>query len=126
MTATAFKAPAAPVSRKVNIVQGEHHVTGDAGVTLTTVLGSCVAACLFDPIRGVGGMNHFLLAESGAGGESAMRYGAYAMEVLINDLMKLGASRERLRAKVFGGAKMMSALNDIGAGNAAFIRRSWL
>ena len=125
MSALAFQAPAAPTPRKVNIVQGEHFVTDDQGVTLTTVLGSCVAACLFDPKRGVGGMNHFLLADSGAGGEAAMRYGAYAMEVLINDLMKHGAARERLQAKVFGGAKMMTGLSDIGGGNAAlFTTRS--
>lgn len=122
MTSLGFKAVAALAPRKVNIVQGEHFVTDDEGVTLTTILGSCVAACLFDERRGVGGMNHFLLAESG-GGEAAMRYGAYAMEVLINDLMKRGAARERLQAKVFGGAKMMTGFNDIGAGNAVFVRR---
>ena len=88
---------------------------------MSTVLGSCVAACLFDPVRGVGGMNHFLLADGD--GEEAMRYGAYAMEVLINDLLKLGASRERLQAKLFGGAKMIERLNDIGADNARFARR---
>jgi chemotaxis protein CheD len=66
-------------------------------------------------------MNHFLLADGD--GEEAMRYGAYAMEVLINDLLKLGASRERLQAKLFGGAKIMERLNDIGAENVLFARR---
>jgi chemotaxis protein CheD len=89
---------------------------------MTTILGSCVAACIYDPLIGVGGMNHFLLAEDD-GGEAAMRYGAYAMEVLINDLLKRGAARERLQAKLFGGAKMMDRLNDIGASNADFARR---
>lgn len=114
-----------PVSvRRINIVQGEHHVSDAQDVALTTVLGSCIAACLYDPFRGVGGMNHFLLGESGSGlGEAEMRYGAYAMEVLINDLMKAGASRQRLQAKVFGGAKMFKTLNDVGAGNSAFARR---
>lgn len=88
---------------------------------MSTVLGSCVAACLYDPVRGVGGMNHFLLADGD--GEEAMRYGAYAMEVLINDLLKLGASREQLQAKLFGGAKMMERLNDIGGENARFARQ---
>jgi chemotaxis protein CheD len=66
-------------------------------------------------------MNHFLLADGD--GEEAMRYGAYAMEVLINDLLKLGASRERLQAKLFGGAKIMERLNDIGAENVLFAQR---
>jgi chemotaxis protein CheD len=89
------------------------------------VLGSCVSACLHDPERGVGGMNHFLLADGADGSrvaEEAMRYGAFSMEVLINDLMKQGARRERLEAKVFGGSKMIEALHDVGAANAAFVR----
>lgn len=110
--------------RRINIVQGEHRVSDSPDVALTTVLGSCIAACLYDRLRGVGGMNHFLLGESGSGlGEAEMRYGAYAMEVLINDLMKAGANRQRLQAKVFGGAKMFKTLNDVGAGNSAFARR---
>lgn len=95
---------------KLHVVQGEHRVSSDPDVSLLTILGSCVAACLYDPLRGVGGMNHFLLADGD--GEEAMRYGAYAMEVLINDLLKLGASRERLQAKLFGGAKIMERLNE--------------
>lgn len=111
--------------RKV-IVQGEHAVSRDPDLAISTVLGSCVAACLYDPDRGIGGMNHFLLAEAADGSivaEDAMRYGAYAMEVLINDLMKLGARRERLEAKLFGGAKMFESSMDVGASNAAFARR---
>lgn len=115
----------APAVRKRHVIQGEHAVSGDPNTLLSTVLGSCVAACLHDPERGVGGMNHFLLADSADGvrvQEEAMRYGAYAMEVLINDLMKLGARRERLEAKLFGGAKMIDGLHDVGAANAAFAR----
>ena len=124
MSAVAHSMPVTEYKRPV--IQGEHAVSDDPGAVLTTVLGSCVAVCLHDPVRGVGGMNHFLLAENADGvrvAEAAMRYGAYAMEVLINDLMKRGARRERLEAKLFGGAKMIDALQDVGAANAAFARR---
>ena len=90
-------------SHKLHVIQGEHAVSTDAEALMTTVLGSCVAACLHDPVAGVGGMNHFLLAETADGArvkEEEMRYGAYAMEMLINGLMKLGARRERLEAKL--------------------------
>lgn len=115
-----------PATKKVHVIQGEHAVSSSADALMTTVLGSCVAACLHDPVAGVGGMNHFLLAEGVDGErfkEEQMRYGAYAMEVLINGLMKLGARRERLEAKLFGGAKLFDQLSDVGAANAAFARR---
>ena len=115
-----------PFVQKHHVIQGEHAVSGDPDTVLTTVLGSCVAACLHDPVRGVGGMNHFLLADGGDGeivADEAMRYGAYAMEILINDLMKRGARRERLEAKLFGGAKMIETLHDVGSSNAAFAQR---
>ncbi len=118
-------APSASVERKHHVIQGEHAVSDDPNLLMTTVLGSCVAACLYDPTRAVGGMNHFLLADDADGArfeDEAMRYGAYAMEVLINDLMKKGARRDRLEAKIFGGAKMIEALNDIGRANAVFAR----
>ena len=108
------------------MLQGEHAVATNDDVVLCTVLGSCIAACLYDPGNGIGGMNHFLLPErsDGAGAEdAAMRYGAYSMEVLINDLMKRGARRDHLVAKLFGGAKMFDSLVDVGAANAAFARR---
>ena len=111
---------------KVHVIQGEPAVSASADALMTTVLGSCVAACLHDPVAGVGGMNHFLLAETSDGArveEEQMRYGAYAMEVLINGLMKLGARRERLEAKLFGGAKLFDQLTDVGAANASFARR---
>ncbi|MBS0410650.1 MAG: chemotaxis protein CheD [Proteobacteria bacterium] len=118
--------PPAPPAQKVHVIQGEHAVSANPNALMTTVLGSCVAACIHDPVAGVGGMNHFLLAETADGArvrEEEMRYGAYAMEVLINGLMKLGARRERLEAKLFGGAKLFDGLNDVGAANAAFARR---
>jgi chemotaxis protein CheD len=113
-------------SRRINVLQGEHAVSSGDDVVLCTVLGSCIAACLYDADAGVGGMNHFLLPDrtDGAGAdEAAMRYGAYSMEVLINDLMKRGARRDHLVAKLFGGAKMFDSLVDVGSANAAFARR---
>ena len=95
-----------PPATRVHVGQGEHYVTADPTVMLTTILGSCVAMCLRDPVAGVGGMNHFLLPEgSGSGPEAGRRYGAYAMEVLINDCLKRGARRDRLEAKLFGGER---------------------
>ncbi len=111
--------------RKIAVIQGEYQVINDPNVVLTTVLGSCVAACLRDPVAGVGGMNHFLLAQSqdGRAGSDQVRYGAYAMELLINDLLKRGARRDRLEAKLFGGAKLFDTLQDIGDSNASFAER---
>ncbi|HLK23947.1 MAG TPA: chemotaxis protein CheD [Caulobacteraceae bacterium] len=109
--------------RRIHIVQGQHHVTSDPTVVLTTSLGSCVAACLRDPLAGVGGMNHFLLPEGGdAEGPEAFRYGAYAMELLLNGLYARGARRERLIAKLFGGARLAERFHDIGGQNVAFAR----
>lgn len=106
--------------RKVHVIQGSHHITDDPDVIMTTVLGSCVATCMRDPVAGVGGMNHFLLGEGGDGDD--IRYGAYAMEVLINGLIAKGAQRARLEAKLLGGARMFIGLSDVGAGNARFAR----
>ena len=111
------------VERRVHVVQGEQYVSTDPNVVITTILGSCVAACIRDPIAGVGGMNHFLLpGERDARGE-ALRYGAYAMELLVNELLKLGAARHRLEAKLFGGARIGRAFHDIGGMNAEFATR---
>ena len=110
--------------RRVHVGQGEHLVTSDPDVVLSTVLGSCVAMCLRDPVAGVGGMNHFLLPEgAGAGTDAGRRYGAYAMELLINDVLKAGGRRDRLEAKLFGGGRMFDSLKDVGASNAAFAER---
>jgi chemotaxis protein CheD len=104
--------------KRTHVVQGQFAVSADPGEVLTTILGSCVAACLRDPVAGIGGMNHFLLpGEIGRGG---LRYGVNAMELLINELLKLGARRDRLEAKIFGGARMVAGLSDIGCQNATF------
>ena len=103
------------------IVQGEYRVSRDPAEVLSTVLGSCVAVCLWDPGAQVGGMNHFLLpAAPGQGDTKMLRYGAHAMEVLINELLKLGARRLALQAKLFGGANVTDALGPIGKANATF------
>ena len=115
--------PGAEAERRVHVVQGEFHVSGDPGVVLTTILGSCVAACLRDPLARVGGMNHFLLPGRGeAAGGDAVRYGVHAMELLVNGLLRNGARRERLEAKLFGGARMLEGLTDIGTQNAEFAK----
>lgn len=106
----------------VQLTQGETHVTDDPNELLTTILGSCVAACIRDPIAQVGGMNHFLLPEGGGDDRDAMRYGVNAMELLINGLLKNGASRQNLQAKLFGGANVLSGLSNIGSRNAEFAR----
>jgi chemotaxis protein CheD len=107
----------------INVIQGDFTISEDANVVLTTVLGSCIAVCLCDPKRGIGGMNHFLLPNRDGEQGANVRYGAYAMELLINGLLRQGADRGRLQAKMFGGASMMGNLRDIGASNAAFARR---
>ena len=110
--------------RRINIVQGEFKVSNESGVVLTTLLGSCVAACIRDPIAGVGGMNHFLLPGGDVGTSSdSERLGVHLMELLLNGLMRQGAQRDRLEAKVFGGARMMAGLSDIGKKNAEFAKR---
>ena len=109
---------------KVNIIQGEYFVTDDPNVVITTLLGSCVAACIRDPIARVGGVNHFLLpgSEARMNGE-AERYGVHLMELLVNGLLQHGARRERLEAKLFGGARTVEGLSDIGARNVAFAEK---
>jgi chemotaxis protein CheD len=110
--------------RRINIVQGEFTVSDEPHTVLTTLLGSCVAACIRDPVSGVGGMNHFLLPGGDVGSQKeSERFGVHLMELLLNGLMRQGAHRDRLEAKVFGGARMMSGLSDIGAKNAAFAQR---
>jgi len=105
---------------RINIVQGEYHVSGDKVLAISTLLGSCVAACINDPIAEVGGMNHFLLPGDAAASTLFSRHGVHLMELLINGLLKKGAARHRLEAKLFGGARTMLGLGDIGATNAKF------
>jgi len=113
--------------RRIHLVQGEFRVgdSEDADVALTTVLGSCVAACLHDPYVRVGGMNHFLLPgdDQSFNPRDAERYGAYLMELLVNGLMQLGARRDRLQAKLFGGARVVLGLSDVGRKNGEFAAR---
>jgi chemotaxis protein CheD len=109
---------------RIHVAEGETHIEADASVVLTTILGSCVAACIFDPNSGTGGMNHFLLAGEGSHrAGAAERYGAYLMEVLVNGVLARGARREALRAKLFGGARIGAGRAEIGAGNAEFAKR---
>jgi chemotaxis protein CheD len=107
--------------------QGTRYVTNDPAIVLTTVLGSCVACCLYDGHMKTGGMNHFLLAEPGGGiahGDTeAKRYGLYAMELLVNDMLKAGSIRPHLRAHLYGGANLHRGMQAIGTTNADFARR---
>lgn len=106
--------------QRINIVQGEYHVSGEPSLAITTLLGSCVAACINDPQARVGGMNHFLLPGEDTSSPLVARHGVHLMELLINGLLKLGASRHRLEAKLFGGARTMNVPGDYGAANARF------
>jgi chemotaxis protein CheD len=109
----------------VKVFPGNHYVTADANEMLVTILGSCVTACIRDPLIGVGGMNHFMLPESAGSGwdtaSASMRYGNVAMERLINDILKRGGARERLEIKVFGGGNVMNGMTHIGDRNADFV-----
>ncbi|MEI7535651.1 MAG: chemoreceptor glutamine deamidase CheD [Comamonadaceae bacterium] len=110
----------------VKLLPGEYYVTsGD--MLLTTVLGSCVSACVRDIRTGIGGMNHFMLPDdadpTSHNTAAAMRYGAYAMAMLINELFRAGAKRERLEAKVFGGGAVLGSMTKLNVGerNADFV-----
>ena len=110
------------------VLPGEYFVTG-RDMLLVTVLGSCVAACIRDQQSGIGGMNHFMLPDARVDESSqasgSARYGTYAMEILINDLIKMGARRENLEAKVFGGGNVLPGLTvaNVGERNAEFVLR---
>lgn len=115
-------------AKRIHVVQGEYAVSDDPNMMMGTILGSCVAACVRDPVAGVGGMNHFLLPgdkEGAARGEGhqALRYGVQSMELLLNALYRMGARRERLEVKLFGGARVIDGLSDVGQQNAAFAER---
>lgn len=113
----------------VKILPGEFYATAGDEV-VTTVLGSCVSACLHDPVVCVGGMNHFMLPEPAEGGDRwggptgrSARYGSDAMEQLVNTLLKAGAERARLQVKIFGGARVLAQMTDIGKRNIDFVRQ---
>jgi len=99
------------------------HLVVEDNTVLVTVLGSCVAACLHDPVLRLGGMNHFLLPDGNPNVGDSTRYGAHAMEVLINELLQHGAARKRLQAKVFGGGNVLQGFTHtlIGSRNADFV-----
>ncbi|NIM41954.1 MAG: chemoreceptor glutamine deamidase CheD [Hydrogenophaga sp.] len=107
-------------SDAVKVLPGEYYVSTE-DLVIMTVLGSCIAACIWDPKARVGGMNHFMLPEGGS--DSGGRYGSYAMELLINEMMKLGARRETMQAKVFGGGQVMSSFTtmNVGERNTKFV-----
>lgn len=110
----------------VKILPGEYYVS-NRELLMVTVLGSCVGACVRDRVSGIGGINHFMLPddkrEEVARTGSAMRYGDYAMEILINQALKLGARRANLEAKVFGGGNVLPGFkeNVVGERNARFV-----
>jgi chemotaxis protein CheD len=112
----------------VAVHQGECTVSDDASLMLSAVLGSCISACVRDRVARVGGMNHFLLAAPGGQAPDRFgapaRYGAYAMELLINRVLSAGTGRKaNLEIKVFGGGIVSRALTDVGARNIGFVRR---
>ena len=113
---------AVPSKALIYIAQGEHAIASGPDAVISTLLGSCVAVCLWDPVAGTGGMNHFLLPDEGVSSPGMSGYGANAMELLINGLIRGTAQRARLRAKLFGGAVMISGLSNIGKKNAEFAR----
>ncbi|WP_300845153.1 chemoreceptor glutamine deamidase CheD [Tepidimonas sp.] len=104
----------------VKVLPGEYFVS-DEDLLIMTVLGSCIAACIWDSRLRIGGMNHFMLPEGGA--DTSGRYGSYAMELLINELIKRGSSREYMQAKVFGGGAVISGMTSMNVGerNTQFV-----
>ncbi|MFT3664609.1 chemoreceptor glutamine deamidase CheD [Piscinibacter sp.] len=106
----------------VKVLPGEYFVDAE-DILITTTLGSCIAACLWDRNAQLGGMNHFMLPEGAAGGLDSGRYGSYAMELLINEMLKRGATRATLEAKVFGGGQVISGMNtmNVGQRNTEFV-----
>lgn len=114
--------------RSVRILPGETYTTSHADEAIVTVLGSCVSACIRDPRTGLGGMNHFMLPESvtgqwGEGLSAAMRYGNFAMEALINAILKSGCAKSELEIKLFGGANFTTGVTMIGQKNSDFALR---
>lgn len=112
------------------ILPGEYYVTVEDEM-IVTVLGSCVSACIRDPINGIGGMNHFMLPAGhrkasgpwgGNGMGDAARYGNYAMELLISAILKYGGKRVNLEVKITGGGKILRHMTDVGERNIAFVR----
>ena len=114
-------------TQAAKILPGEYYYTAK-DMLIVTVLGSCVSACIRDRVSGLGGMNHFMLPDGGADNNSPVsasaRYGTFAMEILINSLLKSGARRDNLEAKVFGGGAVLKGFTamNVGERNAAFVQ----
>jgi chemotaxis protein CheD len=111
--------------RRITVLQGQVRVSGGSDVEFGTILGSCVASCLFDPVARIGGMNHFLLAEPPASHDATevdVHYGVYLMELLINEMLGQGAIKNRIRAHLYGGANLRAGMAPIGTANARFAR----
>ncbi len=106
----------------VYITQGQHAVGRDEEMVITTILGSCVSICLWDPVAKVGGMNHLLLPDMKKDNAN-ITAGAADMDLLINQMLPFGAERSRLRAKLFGGSSMLRGRTDIGSRNVEFGRK---
>lgn len=109
-----------------NLTIGDHFVCTNGDRILSTLLGSCVSACVRDPIKRISGMNHFLLPKPSSTGINMSCYGHHAMELLINDMLKAGANKNDLIFKVFGGSNVVSHItNDIGLKNIEFVK-NWI
>lgn len=113
----------------IKILPGEYYVTS-SNEGISTVLGSCISACIRDPKAGVGGMNHFMLPASSISPDKAVdqnswsksaRYGNFAMELLINEILKNGGKKSRLEVKIFGGGKIIQGMTDVGERNINFV-----
>lgn len=109
----------------ISVLPGHHKVIDSPDTAVSTLLGSCVAACIRDTRKGIGGLNHFLLPGEDSGGDGARsaRYGVHAMEVLINDILRSGSVRQDLEAKIFGGANVIdtAAKETVGDRNSRFV-----
>ena len=107
------------------VLPGFHHVSDSDKYAICTMLGSCVSACIHDPVQNRGGLNHFLLPDDpNSAAAPSRRYGVHAMEVLINDMLKRGSSKGHLVAKIFGGGKVIKTDADtsVGEKNVEFVR----
>ena len=107
--------------KRTYISQGEHAICAGPKQVIATLLGSCVSACLWDPQAGIGGMNHVLFVDDKANAAQVFGHGVNGMELLINGLIHQGADRFNLKAKVFGGARMIEGLSDAGMRNGQFV-----
>lgn len=103
------------------VIQGEYIISSDENCVFTTILGSCIACCIYDPVNSIGGMNHFLLP--GEGANISRSHGQSLMVGLISDLIKQGAARKYLQAKLFGGAYIQEGLPEIGEANIKFAKK---